>query len=366
MQYTNFTKLLNQAYSQAEKCNDTVLFKYTKKISCNIDQFIYNVSNHSNIIYMNFPNDKCYIGIGECLSKNISSRNELKNLKNNNYNIISNSKNDLIFLGGTSFDFDEKISSPWSNIAKGKFVIPKLLITKLNNKIKITYIIKIDRNILAVSIKKEYKQYITLIKKENKIKDNSSPKIKMQLQTPNYKAYINNIDAIIKNIKSKKLNKVVISRIVKYSLSKNISILNLIHYLNKNYINCLNFIITLNKNTIFIGSTPEKIIQLKNQAFVIDAIAGSSDGKNTIKNSKEIDEHNFVIKHINQQMNNITSTISIPKKPIILNLSYIYHLYTKITGKLKNKMHILDLLIKLYPTPALLGEPQKDALKEIR
>ena len=51
-------------------------------------------------------------------------------------------------------------------------------------------------------------------------------------------------------------------------------------------------------------------IQLKNQAFVIDAIAGSSDGKNTIKNSKEIDEHNFVIKHINQQMNNIPSLVN--------------------------------------------------------
>lgn len=365
MQYTDFTKLLNQACTQAKKCNDTILFKYTKKISCDIDQFIYNISNHSNIIYMNFPNDKCYIGIGECLSKKISSKKELKNLKNNSYNIISNSKNDLIFLGGTSFDFDKRISSPWLNIAKGKFVIPKLLLTRLNNKTKITYIRKIDRNVLAASIKQEYKKYIELIKKECKSKENSIPKIKIKSQNPNYETYVNNINAIIKNIKNKKLNKVVISRIVEYVLSNNISIVNLIHYLNKNYTNCFNFIITLNKNTIFIGSTPEKIIQLKDQAFTIDAIAGSSKKKKYIKDSKEIDEHNFVIKHINKQMDNITSTIFIPKKPTILNLPYIYHLYTKITGKLKNKMHILDLLTKLYPTPALLGEPHKYALKEI-
>ena len=155
------------------------------------------------------------------------------------------------------------------------------------------------------------------------------------------------------------------SRVVKYSLSKNISILNLIHYLNKNHSNCFNFIISFNKNKLFVGSTPEKLIQLNNKSFTIDAIAGSSKNKNQLKVSKEIDEHNFVIKHIKQEMKTIALTISIPKTPQILNLSYIYHLYTAVSGKLKNKTHILDILTKLYPTPALLGDPPEHAFKTI-
>ena len=64
-------------------------------------------------------------------------------------------------------------------------------------------------------------------------------------------------------------------------------------------------------------------------------------------------------------MKKIVSNISIPKVPVILNLPYIYHLYTEISGRLKNKTHILDLLTKLYPTPALLGSPYNNAFKKI-
>ena len=35
------------------------------------------------------------------------------------------------------------------------------------------------------------------------------------------------------------------------------------------------------------------------------------------------------------------------------------------SGKTKNAQHVLDLLIKLYPTPALLGKPYKDALEKV-
>ena len=57
----------------------------------------------------------------------------------------------------------------------------------------------------------------------------------------------------------------------------------------------------------------------------------------------------------------ISSNINIPKNPSTLKLDYIYHLYTSITGILKKKTHILELIAKLYPTPALLGNPSKKA-----
>ena len=366
MKHTNFTGLLNHAYNQKNDCNIPVLFKYTKIISCNLDQVIYNLSNKSKFIYMNFPNNRCYIGIGQCLSQKIKSKKELKNLKNNKFNIISNTNNNLIFLGGASFNLNEQISSPWINTPKGEIIIPKLLISKLGEKVEATYVREIDTNVLHTSISREYKRYINFIKNEVEITTNKfTPTVKIKSETPTYETYIKNINTIIKSINSKTINKVVISRVVKYSLSKNISILNLIHYLNKNHSNCFNFIISFNKNKLFVGSTPEKLIQLNNKSFTIDAIAGSSKNKNQLKASKEIDEHNFVIKHIKQEMKTIALTISIPKKPQILNLLYIYHLYTAVSGKLKNKTHILDILTKLYPTPALLGDPPEHAFKTI-
>tara|TARA_Y100001970_G_scaffold111472_1_gene139132 strand:- start:6192 stop:7514 length:1323 start_codon:yes stop_codon:yes gene_type:complete len=366
MKHKNFKELLKHAYNQKNDSNVPVLLKYTQTISCNLDNIIYNLSYKSKFIYMNFPDNKCYIGVGQTLSDKIKSKKELIHLKKNKYNIISNTDKNLIFLGGASFDLDKKRSYPWKRIPKGEMVIPKLLISQLDNTIKITYIRKIDKNILPSSIIKEYNRYVNLVSNNGKkITKNINSNVKINSEKPNYKTYIKDINAIIKNIQKTTLNKVVISRIVKYSLSNNISILGLIYYLNKKHSNCLNFIISFSKNNLFIGSTPEKIIQLNNKSFTIDAIAGSAKNKNHIVNSKEIAEHNFVIKHIKKEMKNITTTITIPKTPKILNLSYIYHLYTGISGKLKQKSHVLDILTKLYPTPALLGDPNKDALQII-
>ena len=81
----NFKNLLSQAYNQKNDCDTPVLLKYTKIISCNLDKIIYNLSHKSKFIYMNFPNNKCYIGIGQSLSDKIKSKEELIHLKNNKY-----------------------------------------------------------------------------------------------------------------------------------------------------------------------------------------------------------------------------------------------------------------------------------------
>ena len=48
-----------------------------------------------------------------------------------------------------------------------------------------------------------------------------------------------------------------------------------------------------------------------------------------------------------------------------LQLNYAYHLKTKITAKIKNKKHILELLNIIHPTPALSGYPKKEAMNFI-
>ncbi len=293
-------------------------------------------------------------------------KKKISNLKKNTYKVISNTNKKLLFFGGASFNLKKEMTSIWKDIPKSNFIVPKILISKNNNKTKLTYIKKINKNTTKQSILKEFAYYIDIINnKQSKVEKNISPDIKLILEKPNYKQYISNINKIIDDIKHSSLEKVVISRLSKYLLTKKISISNLMNHLNKNYPNCFNYIISFDQNKYFIGSTPEKIIKLNKRSFKIDAIAGSSNNKKNIKNNKEIEEHNFVTKYIKKKMQSISLKLTIPTKPKILNLNYIYHLYTEISGKTKNTQHVLDLLVKLYPTPALLGEPYKNAMKKI-
>ena len=64
-------------------------------------------------------------------------------------------------------------------------------------------------------------------------------------------------------------------------------------------------------------------------------------------------------------MGPISSKIIIQnKKPLKLN--YAYHINTPIKGILLKSMHILKILDKLYPTPALAGSPVTDSIKIIQ
>ena len=368
MQDNQFKNLLDKAYSKATIADKPVIIRYTQSITHSVDDILNNVTIQKNMFYMNFPDKKdSYIGVGKSLSHKISSKKELVDLKNNKYIIVNNNEKDILsFFGGAAFNMNAKSFTPWKNIPKGEFFIPKFLIYKKTAKTSLTYTRLINKNILKTSVLRDYKRHHLLL--NNKIGNcvkNDTIQIKLKSQSPQHKTYLKNIENIVNNISDKSLTKVVISRLVKYALTRKLSIINLISYLNKKYPNCLNFFICFNKNNIFIGSTPEKLIQINNTSFSIDAIAGSCPNKRNLYNTKEINEHNYVIKHIKHKMKKISAHITIPKKPSILKLHYIHHLYTFISGNLKKKTHILEILTKLYPTPALLGNPSDNAMQNI-
>ena len=361
-----FTELLNTAYRQSEISDKMVIFQYTISIDKKVNNILNSISVKKNTFYMNFPDNKLiYLGIGKIISHIISSKKELIELNQDRYKVISNRKNNLHFFGGIAFDLENESFYPWNNIPKGEFFIPKILIKENSKKTELTYTRYIDHSLLRSSIIKDYKQCCLSINKKNKTNDRI-PNIRLNCEIPDKRKYFATIKKIIKKINNTTLEKAVISRLVKYDISSSISVNGLIRYLNSTYTNCFNFFICFNKNHTFIGSTPEKLISLNNRSFTIDAIAGSSTNKKDLFSNKEIDEHNHVTKHIYNTMKDISINLNQPKKPKILELKYINHLYTLISGTLKNKTHILNLLPNLYPTPALLGSSSNKAMKSIK
>ena len=361
-----FIKQLKKAYKKSENTNINIVFQYTTSIDINIQSMLNSKKIKKNMFYMKFPNCKTtYLGFGKTVSHTLSKKIDLKKIIQKKYITISNNNQQLKFFGGFSFNLNDKAFYPWNKIPKGEFHIPKILITETNNKIELTYSRLIDTSIQKKSVLNDYNNILSNIKKTS-IHNTTSPKIKLNLEKPKKQKYIKKINFIIKKIKDTKLEKVVISRLVKYSLKSKLYLNDLMKYFNKEYHNCFNFFICFDKNTIFSGSTPERLINLKNNSYKIDAIAGSSKKENDLKDSKEIDEHNYVTNHINTVMSKFSLKINRTKKPEILKLNYINHLSSSISGTLKKNTHILNILYDLYPTPALLGNSSESALKYIK
>ena len=132
--------------------------------------------------------------------------------------------------------------------------------------------------------------------------------------------------------------------------------------------NCTNFLFNLNKNEKFFGSSPEKIIHISNKKIISEAIAGTYSNnkkKNTLINDKkELTEHNFVVNHLADYLKKYSNNIKV-SQPKILSLSHLAHIQTPISGDLNNKIHILEILYNIYPTPAVAGYPLQNAINEI-
>ena len=177
------------------------------------------------------------------------------------------------------------------------------------------------------------------------------------------KEIVNQIfNTLINGIDNNLINKIVLSRMKIYSTSNKSSLI-------RDQLNCTNFHIDLIKNRRFIGSTPEKIIEINNCNFYTNAIAGTLRKNQTnidldsfLKNQKELSEHQYVINDLIHKLKKFSNDITLSNKPSILELEHLYHLNTPIKGIMNKKYHILEILYHLYPTPAVLGTPQDKAL----
>ena len=366
MQNFKFKSFLEKIYSDKQNFNKKCILKYESNINCKIDNICDNNINKKNTFYMKYPSGTKYFGYGKTLVLDIDKKNDMKILKKYDYEILTNATNKVNFFGGLSFDLIKKNYSPWENVPKGRFIIPKILIKEQSKKTTITYFKIVNSKTKKSYLLSEFLKETQIINNINYSKEPTKPKIKIDYENPQKNNYLLNIKKVINKINNIDLSKVVISRMIKYYLNNNLDKKDLIKYLNKEHKNCFNFFINFNKNVSFIGSTPEKLIRLSSKnKLSIDALAGSSKNKNDLKKIKEIDEHNYVIKHIKNIINPLCSKTTIPKSPKILDLNYIYHLITSISGTLKNKTHIIDLVNKLYPTPALLGYKSKKAIEII-
>ena len=344
--------------------NKRILFRYKEKINLSRNSIASIFNSNYQTFRFYYSDDIEYIGIGRCLEYNIYSKEDLEKLKINKLEIHSFGKNknqDLKFFGGVAFNIKANLKEPWDGIPPGLFIIPEILITKQRSHYFISYHCILDKN---TDIEKIINNYDSII---NHLHNNSQNKnhLKFQKDYPDKKEYIKIFNTLTDSINNKLVSKVVLSRTKIYSVSNKC-------ILKRDQANCTNFHIDLMNNRRFIGSTPEKIIEVTNKDFYTHAIAGTLrknqnniDLKKFLANRKELSEHKYVIKDLIKKLAKFSDDIIFSKIPDILELEHLYHLNTPIKGILRKKTHILDLLYHLYPTPAVLGTPSEQALNLI-
>lgn len=185
-----------------------------------------------------------------------------------------------------------------------------------------------------------------------------------------------NVESALQHINTGKVNKVVISRMIEYSLSRLPDFKHLATRLKQEYPSSYIFIYK-QKSSFFFGASPEKLFKINRNQIETEALAGTVKRGGTFQEDeliskifsddrKEMREHHSVVEYIVNKLSEFASDISYNTTPKIKKLKYIQHLWTPIKARLNSNPSVFSIIEKLHPTPAICGEPKEEAILIIK
>ncbi|WP_231494747.1 chorismate-binding protein [Polaribacter sp. Hel_I_88] len=177
--------------------------------------------------------------------------------------------------------------------------------------------------------------------------------------------HIKIVEKAIDEIDKSDLQKVVISRKEEVQLS-DFELLLGYQKLLKKYKNAFVYVWFHPKVGLWLGATPETLLQIFDTNFKTMSLAGTqvvtndSDENNVVWKSKELEEQQLVTDFIESQLATISSNLKIDKTETI-RAGNLLHLRTKVEGELNKKSTLKSLIRSLHPTPAVCGLPRNMA-----
>lgn len=166
------------------------------------------------------------------------------------------------------------------------------------------------------------------------------------------------------------VKKVVAARRVTLQLSEAPRPADILERLNESAPLCARFCLRVGRKT-FLGATPERLVKRTGRSVVTEALAGSISAAapnadiTLLQSDKDRREHAYVIDAICEALRPLCETLEAPTEPEVRHLQAIYHLRTPVRATLASDVHILDLVARLHPTPAVGGLPRERALEFI-
>ena len=122
-----------------------------------------------------------------------------------------------------------------------------------------------------------------------------------------------------------------------------------------------------------VGASPELLVARRGKQVTCRPLAGSAprlpdpdddaaSGTALAESAKNRHEHQLVVDALRETLDPLCTDLHIAEQPQLTRTAAVWHLYTPITGILREKSTTaMDLAIALHPTPAVGGSPTRQA-----
>jgi menaquinone-specific isochorismate synthase len=167
--------------------------------------------------------------------------------------------------------------------------------------------------------------------------------------------------------------KIVLARAKRLTTTEEFHPLGVLNHLRQHFPACYAFSIANGRGQSFIGATPERLVRVASGRMHTEALAGSAPrgesasedaafARALLQSEKDLREHRLVFESIARRLADLGLQLEHAGQPRLLGLANVQHLHLPISATLPPGVHILDLVARLHPTPAVGGTPREPAV----
>lgn len=170
--------------------------------------------------------------------------------------------------------------------------------------------------------------------------------------------------------------KVVLARARRLVAAEPFHPLGVLNHLRQRFPSCYAFSVADGAGRSFIGASPERLVRVVGGRMHTEALAGSAPrgatasadaalARELLQSEKDLREHRLVLESIARRTADLGLKLEHNASPRLLGLANVQHLHTPVSAVLPPGVHILDLVARLHPTPAVGGTPREPAVAAI-
>lgn len=386
MKEMSLKHLLYKAHETAVTQQIAQLVSWTKQIPTTDLLDVFGAAtqlNKDRVFWTNSDNDFSLVGIGS-VHKIIASENRFQQMEKAWHDLLENAMihneyNDagtgLISMGGMAFDPLREQSELWEKYPTSQLTIPEMVFVQNKDR----YYVTVNR---FVEVQDNVEEMLLAMEEVEQLLFSPVPSAPTMRQKITNKHVIapehwkRTVQQAVDEIKAGRAKKIVLAREMRLTLNQQADITTMLRQLLATQPNSYVFAFE-HGDHCFIGATPERLIQVEGEKLLSTCLAGTAPRGTTVEadeqiahellnDSKNREEHDYVVQMIKRSIESSCDNIVIPNEPVIYPLRNLQHLYTPVNATLKDGYSVFDLIEKLHPTPALGGVPRETALAFMR
>lgn len=270
-------------------------------------------------------------------------------------------------FGGFSF-LPRPLPAPWHSFGQAKFILPRLLYAPEDTGGRLMVVV--DRADREESRREQLRDVIRgalrLLAASGTGQDAPPAGIEA-LGDTDPAQWAAAVDSIRARIRGGRADKIVAARMREVRIPGGVDVAAVLRRLRAGTAAEARFALRFEGAT-FLGATPERLVSLRGREIRTEALAGSIDAdradrtEELLASVKDAAEHAYVVRAIVEALGPLCERLDHPPEPRIQRLRHVLHLQTPFTGRLARPAHVLGLVERLHPTPAVGGTPTSEAV----